>query len=352
MASNPPQTPEGGAAAREPRRPLAPWLQRQLQALLHQRGHAVLLQGAPGLGQWPLAMELARAWLCEQPTPQGACGHCGSCHAIDVRTHPDLQVLLPDQLALDEGWPLDEKTRDKIEKKEIKPSKWIRVDAARDVVAFSQMTRSRGSTKVVVIYPADRMNMEAANTLLKTLEEPAGAVRFVLATEAAHALLPTLRSRCQGHAMEWPDAREAVDWMRAELQQPTAPADMLAVWWRAAGGRPDEALEWARSGAAPALWGQIPRALAQADWTLLRDWPPARQLDVLQKVCHDLQAVRAGAAPRFFALQDLPPSPPWSALLEWQQQLADARRSVEHPYNAGLMQEAWSSEASRLMALH
>lgn len=350
MASNPPQTPEAGAAP--PRRALAPWLRRQLQALLHQRGHAVLLQGAPGLGQWPLAMELARAWLCEQPTPQGACGQCGSCHAIDVRTHPDLQVLLPDQLALDEGWPLDEKTRDKIEKKEIKPSKWIRVDAAREAVAFSQMTRSRGSTKVVVIYPADRMNMEAANTLLKTLEEPAGAVRFVLATEAAHALLPTLRSRCQGHAMEWPSTQETIDWMRAELQQPAAPAEPLAVWWRAAGGRPDEALEWARSGATPALWGQIPRALAQADWALLRDWPPARQLDVLQKVCHDLLAVRAGAAPRFFAPQDLPQPPSWSALLEWQQQLADARRSVEHPYNAGLMQEAWSSEASRLLALH
>lgn len=350
MANSATQVSEAGA---EPQwRPLAPWLQRQLQALLHQRGHAVLLHGATGLGQWPLAMALARAWLCEQPTPEGACGQCGSCHAIDVRTHPDLQVLLPDQLAMDEGWPLDDKTRDKIEKKEIKPSKWIRVDAAREVVAFSQMTRSRGSTKVVVIYPADRMNMEAANTLLKTLEEPAGAVRFVMATEAAHALLPTLRSRCQGHSMVWPDEQEAVAWMRAELQQPTASDELLAVWWRAAGGRPEEALEWARSGAPPTLWGQIPRALALGDWSVLRDWPPARQLDVLQKVCHDLLAVRAGAGPRFFALQDLPAPPRWSALLEWRQQLADARRSVEHPYNAGLMQEAWSSEASRFMALN
>ena len=57
---------------------LAPWLQDQLQSLLSQRGHAWLLSGPSGLGQFELALALARAWLCEAPTPQGACGLCGS----------------------------------------------------------------------------------------------------------------------------------------------------------------------------------------------------------------------------------------------------------------------------------
>ena len=91
--------PEGAAA------PLAPWLQTQLEALLAQRGHAWLLGGPSGLGQFDLALALARAWLCEAPTAHGACGHCGSCHAVEVHTHADLCMLLPETLSLSMGWP-------------------------------------------------------------------------------------------------------------------------------------------------------------------------------------------------------------------------------------------------------
>ncbi|MBH2044455.1 MAG: DNA polymerase III subunit delta', partial [Comamonadaceae bacterium] len=73
-----------------PGSPLAPWIATQRTGLLAQRGHAWLLQGPSGLGQYALGMELVRAWLCDAPTAQGACGQCGSCHAIDVRTHADL----------------------------------------------------------------------------------------------------------------------------------------------------------------------------------------------------------------------------------------------------------------------
>ena len=70
--------------------PLAPWIAQQRDLLLAQRGHAWLLQGPSGLGQFSLAMAMVRAWLCDAPTPQGACGHCASCHAIDVHAHTDL----------------------------------------------------------------------------------------------------------------------------------------------------------------------------------------------------------------------------------------------------------------------
>ncbi|WP_342128782.1 DNA polymerase III subunit delta' [Hydrogenophaga sp. OTU3427] len=321
---------------------LAPWLQSQLQELLQQRGHALLLTGPSGLGQYPLALALASAWLCEQPTAQGACGQCGSCHAIAVRTHADLCVLLPETLAMELGWPLDEKTQDRIDKKEIKASRLIRVEAAREAVAFTQYTRSRGDTKVVLIYPAERMNIEAANTLLKTLEEPVGAVRFILATEAAHQLLPTIRSRCQSHALAWPDVAQGLAW----LQQVTgADAASAEVWWSAAGGRPDDALVWAQAGLSADTWQRLPKAMARGDLSAMGDWPPARQLEVQQKLCHDLMAVRSGGGPRFFAAPQLPPAPDMAALARWSRELSASARSVEHPFNAGLMLEAWAARA-------
>ena len=332
---------------------MAPWIARQLQALAGQRGHALLLAGPSGLGQYELALALARTWLCEHPTAQGACGHCGSCHAIDVRTHADLMVLMPETLALELDWPLDEKTRDKIEKKEIKPSKWIRVDAAREVVAFAQTTRSRGATKVVLVYPADRLNIESANTLLKTLEEPAGELRFVLATEAAHQLPATIRSRCQTHAMAWPDDDEALAWLLQQTgaeSRPGADANaQAATWLQAAGGRPTDALVWAKLGLTAQHWARLPAALAAGDGSAVADWAPAQQLDVLQKLCHDLMATQAGGAPRYFATADLPKPGRAFALQEWSVQLMQAARKVEHPVGAGLMLEAWMAQARQAL---
>jgi DNA polymerase-3 subunit delta' len=335
---------------------LAPWLQQQLHSLLAQRGHALLLSGPSGLGQYELALALARTWLCEQPTKQGACGQCGSCHAIDVRTHADLCVLMPETLSLELGWPLDEVSQKDIDDKKRKASKLIRVEAARDAVSFTQFTRSRGSTKVILVYPAERMNVEAANTLLKTLEEPVGEVRFVLATEAAHQLLPTIRSRCQGHAMVWPAPEEALHWLQAQvstLGKPGAEAPTLEqaqVWLQAAGGRPADALDWARSGLNAQAWTQLPQALARGDWSLLADWPAARQLAVLQKLCHDLMASASGATPRFFPASTLPKAPRWAVLATWSRELMGAARTVEHPFNAGLMQEAWAARTRQVLS--
>ncbi|MGE0099464.1 MAG: DNA polymerase III subunit delta' [Hydrogenophaga sp.] len=329
---------------------LAPWLQNQLNILLAQRGHALLLAGPSGLGQYDLALALARTWLCERPGPMGACGECGSCHAIDVRTHADLCALMPETLSQELGWPLDEGAQKEIDDKKRKPSKLIRVEAAREAVAFTQFTRSRGSTKVILVYPAERMNIESANTLLKTLEEPVGEVRFVLATDAAHQLLPTIRSRCQTHAMVWPDEAQALDWLMAQQAAAGATREQARVWLQAAGGRPDDALAWAASGLQGPAWAQLPSSLARGDWALLSDWPPAQQLAVLQKLCHDLMAKAAGAPARFFPPEHLPATPRWGALAQWSRELMAAARSVEHPYSAGLMQEAWAARTRQVLA--
>lgn len=328
----------------------APWLRDQLRDLMAHQGHALLLTGPAGMGQYALAMGLAQSWLCDQPGPQGACGRCEACHAFDVKTHPDLRVVLPETLALETGWPLDDKTLSRLERQTAKPSKWIKVDAARDAVAFTQQTRSRGRTKVVVVFPAERLNTEAANTLLKTLEEPPGELRFVLGTEAGDVLLPTIRSRCQTHAMRWPGATEALAWLAARS---AGGAEGAATWLQAAGGRPEDALVWSELVGDPKHWHRLPQSIAQGDWSLLKDWPVDRQMDLLQKICHDLMLGQVGAAPRYFHAQDLPKGGgDMAPLVAWEADLRTAAKTMEHPYSAALMQEAWADRARAALAIH
>jgi DNA polymerase-3 subunit delta' len=319
----------------------APWIAAQTEALLAQRGHAWLLQGPSGLGQYSLALELARAWLCDKPTPQGACGQCGSCHAIDVRTHADLCVLMPETVMLELAWPLSEKAQSDIDDKKRKASKEIRVDAMRDAVEFAQRTSARGRGKAVLVYPAERMNQITANALLKTLEEPPGDVKFVLASEAAHQLLPTIRSRCIAHPMVWPDESTSLEWLQAQ----GVPAAEAAPLLRAAGGRPEDAAQFAQAGRSGKSWSLLPKAVARGDAGAVAGFSPAQAVDALQKLCHDLLSLQAGAQPRFFAAADLPPPAPVGALSAWWRELARTARTVEHPFNAGLMLEALVSQA-------
>ena len=324
---------------------IAPWIAAQRDQLLAQRGHAWLLQGPSGLGQFELALELACAWLCDAPTPQGACGQCGSCHAVAVHTHADLCVLMPETVMLALGWPLPEKAQAEIDDKKRKPSREIRVEAMRDAVEFCQRTSARGRGKAVLVYPAEQMNTITANALLKTLEEPPGDTRFVLASEAAHLLLPTIRSRCLGHTLHWPAEAQALQWLQTQSLAPEVAQAQL----RAAGGRAQDALAQAQAGRSPAAWAQLPKALARGEVAALADYTPAQAINTLQKLCHDLQASACGAAPRYFAAADLPPPPPLLALARWAQALTRAARTAEHPFNTGLMLEALVAQARQTL---
>ena len=319
----------------------APWIAQQARQLLAQRGHAWLLQGPSGLGQYSLALALVRAWLCENPSEEGACGNCPSCHAIDVHTHADLCVLMPEVAMLELGWPLDEKAQAELDEKKRKPSKEIRIEAMRDAIEFSQRTSARGRGKAVLVFPAERMNNVTANALLKTLEEPPGDVRFVLASEAAHLLLPTIRSRCLGQTMHWPDTAASLAW----LQEQGVPDQDAPILLRAAGGRPEDALRFAASGRDPKSWSALPRAMARGEVGVLKDWTPPQVIDALHKLCHDLLACRSGASPRFFEASELPVAGSLAALSAWAQALAAASRTAEHPFNGGLMLEDLVSRA-------
>lgn len=326
---------------------LPPWLQADLQRLLRQSGHALLLQGAGGMGQLALGLALMRAWLCEQPQADGqACGQCPSCHALAVRAHADALVLMPEEEMLRQALPLPDKAQRELDEKKRKPSKEIRVDAMRDAVEFCQRTNARGRGKAVLIYPAEAMNHITANTLLKTLEEPPGAVRFVLVSEAAHLLLPTIRSRCLSHAMQWPAPEQVLAWLQAQ----GISADAAQASLRAAGNSPEQALAIAQSPENLALCRKLPQVLKQGDAKTLQALPAAQQLAWLQKLCHDLMCLSQGAAPRFFAAADLPAKPPALRLLgRWAKALTQQARTIEHPYNQGLMTEALVAQARSIL---
>lgn len=317
---------------------VAPWIARQTADLLTQRGHAWLLHGPSGLGQYSLALALAQAWLCESPSSMGACGNCASCHAVAVRTHADLCVLMPETTMLELAWPLSEKAQSDIDDKKRKPSREIRIDAMRDAIEFSQRTSSRGRGKAVLVFPAEHMNAITANALLKTLEEPPGDAKFVLATESAHQLLPTIRSRCLGHAMAWPGQEAALQWLEGQGVQAADAAALLL----GAGGRPDDVISLSAAGRTATQWANFPLAMARGDVGFVRDWPLHHLVDALQRLCHDSMAHRLGAPSRFFDVRALKPASgaEFSKLSEWSVALAMSRRTMDHPFNAGLMQEA------------
>lgn len=339
-------------------RPLLPWLDGPLQdALRAQHGHALLLRGPAGVGQFELALALAQAWLCEAPAVgmggpaapgRAACGVCPACRLNAARSHPDLLLLLPEALREALGWP-DAAEGDSDKAGKAKPSKEIKVDAVRAAVGFAQSTSARGHGKVVLIYPAEQMNGIAANALLKTLEEPPGAARFILATTAADQLLPTIRSRCQAVPMLLPGLAVASRWL-AE-QGVDAPEVMLA----ATGGQAQQVLQWQAQGMGAAQWLALPGQLSRGEPGVLGGWPIPEVLAVLHKLCHDGMCRAAGAVPRYFpaaAFKGLP-EPRGSDALDrhaaWARELNRLSLHADHPCSAALMIDALVARAREVL---
>lgn len=156
--------------------------------------HAILLQGADGLGKRELAAWLAAAVLCEKSaTELQHCGKCASCQLIAAGTHPDYFWVRPE-----EGKQL------------------IAVDPMRDATERLTRTAFRQGYKVAVIDPAHQMTIATANSLLKTLEEPTPRSVLILVTSRPSSLLPTVRSRCQQLAVRSPRRDETLQWLRTE----------------------------------------------------------------------------------------------------------------------------------------
>jgi len=323
---------------------MLPWLETPLrQALATARSHALVVQGPEGVGQFDLAMQLAQAWLCEAPLPDArACDQCPSCHLFKARTHPDFQILVPE--ALREGLGLADDAEPAKESK-TKPSREIKIDAVRSMLSFAQGSSARGRAKVVLVHPADALNAVAANALLKTLEEPAGKLRFVLTSSAPEALLPTIRSRCQPIPLALPPSEAALAWLAEKGLNAADAATLLA----AVGGRPQQALDWYETGLRGNHWTALLQQVQQGNAAALADWPQPRAIDALQRLCHDLLRRAHGAQPIFFPSQSLPAPRQAGPLQDWEATLRRAARHAEHPLNAGLLMESLVAQGQQAL---
>jgi len=340
-----------------------PWL-RPLpqQARAMAQAHALLLHGATGDGLFEGAQAIARSWLCEaEDAAARPCGRCAACHLLQGGLHPDLFRLFPEALrqslggsAAEGGEAAESEGTTKAAKR--KPSRQIRIDEVRAAIDWVATTSARGRAKVVLIYPAEAMNLQAASALLKTLEEPPRGARLLLAAAQPAQLLPTVRSRCQVLRLPPPAAEAARQWLAGQgLAQPEV---LLA----AASGRPLEAAALAAAGIDAARWQALPAAVLAGQAQAVAGWPAAQVLDALQKLCHDGLALALGAAPRFFPAAAFSVRPASAAALAaWSRGLNRLARQIEHPWSEPLLidalllqaREAWkgrSAEASDTLA--
>ena len=201
-----------------------PWASVEAAIRSDRLGHALLITGPAGIGKRRFADLLAAALLCARPTPEGLpCAACDDCRLLAAGNHPDLTRLVPDA---------DSKTRE------------IKVDQVRALCSGQAMTSSRGRRAVYRIAPAEAMNRVAANSLLKTLEEPAAATLWLLVSEAPGGLPATIRSRCHRLALAVPAAADALPWLRGQLDGKGDPERLLTV----AHGAPLRALAMADEG--------------------------------------------------------------------------------------------------------
>ena len=187
-----------------------PWQQEQQQQLWHAKQqarlpHALLFTGIAGTGKAQFADGFTRTLLCQQVTPQGDyCNQCHACRLIQGRAHPNVLWIEPE-----------------------KEGQAIKVDRIRDVSEFISQSSLQGEYRVVIIHPAHAMNINAANALLKTLEEPASGALIILISAQSGQLPATILSRSQRVLFPVPKKEQALHWLKSQLTDNTLDPELL-----------------------------------------------------------------------------------------------------------------------------
>ena len=213
-----------------------PWQQTQWQQIkqLIKAGrlpHAMLLLGNRGLGKTDFASSLANAVLCQQPTADSqACGLCKSCRLLAAGSHPDLYHIAPTA-------PPDSKSKN--------PVKSIRINDIRELCDKLSQTSQYGGYRVAILEQAEQLTVSAANSLLKTLEEPGNNTLLLLVSARPHRLPVTIRSRCQQLRFSQPEAKVSLEWLQQNSQTQST-ADQLQQALRHTHGSPLAALAFLR----------------------------------------------------------------------------------------------------------
>jgi len=325
-----------------------PWQQTawtQLQAMRARMPHAILFHGPAGIGKSGFIEAFAQSLLCENVQPDGqACGSCASCGWFLQHNHPDYRRVRPEALEDEPAAEGEEGGEDKKAKSTKAPSKEIKIEQIRSLADFMNISTHRQGLRVVVLYPAEALNMPASNALLKTLEEPPPGTVFLLASNGLDRLLPTILSRCRKFALPMPEHAAALAWLSA---QGVPDADS---WLREEGGAPLAALERSGSGnreELDALLGFLARpniesALRQAD--KLSKTPLSVLVSWQQRWLYDLLASKLAGTVRYYPryqkeLAALAGNVHTANLLRAIKSTNERRAVADHPLSAKLFVE-------------
>lgn len=313
-----------------------PWQQPLWQRLTTQTQrlpHALLLHGKAGIGKLAFAQSLSKALLCAQPKQGRACNVCPQCGWFNEGGHPDFKYITTEDTE-----PTEESPKKKASKKT-----QIAVEQIRTLIqALSLSNHGHDSLRVVLIHPAEALNLASANALLKILEEPPNNTVFLLVAHQLQRLLPTIISRCQKIDMPVPSKMDALAWLSTQpIEQPEALLDY-------AGGSPLLALknwdEMAVKSQVFALLGQGAQADIQQCVSLMLAEGMEQAITMLQKWVHDLLLSRFSLAQHYHAqhgkaLQLLAKSVNLKQLLTFQRTLLQAKQTAQHPLSAELQLE-------------
>ena len=194
------------------------WQESQWQHLIKMLNqdklpHALLFEGIEGSGKLDIARAFANRLICDSPENNSACGQCKRCQLLTAGSHPDFKILSPEE-----------------------KSKIIKVDQIRSMVDFVNKKSQFSGFKVIIINPAEAMNISSSNALLKSLEEPGEKTVFLLVCHRPSSLMATIRSRCQKISFPHPNKNLSINWL--DEQGRSNSKALLSI----AGGAPLKAL--------------------------------------------------------------------------------------------------------------
>lgn len=309
---------------------LYPWqtdLWRTLQEKRVRMPHALLIHGPRGIGKLAIAEHLAQSLLCESTEEsQKPCGRCDGCRWFQAGSHPDFRRVEPEALARRPEDTDDDAGRPS---RAAKPSTEIKVDQIRALDDFLNLRSHRDGRRVALVHPAEDLNLNAANALLKGLEEPPGQALFVLVSHRPAALLATIRSRCVSVPVPVPDPGTVRAWLGSQggLE--------ASQWLGFASGAPLTALQYA--GEAGAGLDSLRRALASGSLEQLAAVNDREQLEALAELLQKHALDRAFASytgtPRFGQAK---PSRDGAAWLRYARLMGRYRLLARHPLNPRL----------------